>query len=247
MASLILANRHSNSPVATFDDHVQQLPGGLEVLVGPVSADAAVSLDRELAVAGPAVFPDGIDTVVDCGRILADVPGQSEIFKGADHVVVVIRPDAAGLAARTVDARRHPIDRDNGTDRPCDCRVQPISGSRKSSRLSRRHSLSQSRSTGSQPPWHAVLRESRRDSRQSNLVASVRRLVDRILQSPDPASRSLAVPQRSHEHRARGLSATPPQRASDSSGRFERTGSRSAMKADRPGGFLGLQTSCRSG
>jgi MinD-like ATPase involved in chromosome partitioning or flagellar assembly len=98
MTSLVLAHRHAEYSEATFDAQMQMLPGGLEVLVGPVSADAASSLDRELAVAGPGIFREGVDVMVDCGRLLCDAPGQQEVLKGADHVVVVTCPDAAGLA-----------------------------------------------------------------------------------------------------------------------------------------------------
>jgi len=36
--------------------------------------------------------------IVDCGRVLAGALGQREILKAADHIVVLTRPDAAGLA-----------------------------------------------------------------------------------------------------------------------------------------------------
>ncbi len=98
MTSLVLAHRRSEHSEATFDPHVQTLPGGLEVLAGPLNADAASSLDRELGAAGLAVFPKAIDLLVDCGRIVSAAPGQQEILKAADHVVVVTRPDAAGFA-----------------------------------------------------------------------------------------------------------------------------------------------------
>jgi hypothetical protein len=81
-----------------LDAHVQTLPGGLEVLVGPVSHDASSSLDRELGAVGPAIFPPDLDILVDCGRVLSGARGQQEILKAADQVVVIARPDAAGLA-----------------------------------------------------------------------------------------------------------------------------------------------------
>jgi hypothetical protein len=98
MTSLALAQRRSERWDATFDLHLQSLPGGLEVLVGPVTPDAASSLDREFASAGAAMFPREIDLLVDCGRVLSSAPGQQEIVKAADYVIVVSRPDAAGLA-----------------------------------------------------------------------------------------------------------------------------------------------------
>lgn len=81
-----------------LDVHVQALPGGLEVLVGPVTPDASSSLDRELGAVVPTIFPEGIDILVDCGRILPGAGGQSGILKLADQVVVITRPDAAALA-----------------------------------------------------------------------------------------------------------------------------------------------------
>jgi len=97
ITSLVLAHRHPVHGDVEFDAHVQSLPGGLEVLVGPVNPDAATSLDRELGAVGPEIFPSGIDMLVDCGRVLADAPGQRRILEAADEVVVVTRPDAAGL------------------------------------------------------------------------------------------------------------------------------------------------------
>jgi MinD-like ATPase involved in chromosome partitioning or flagellar assembly len=99
MTSLVLGRRHSSEHTNTIVGiHAQTLPGGLDVLVGPVSPDASNSLDQELGALGPSIFPVGVDTLVDCGRIVSGARGQQEIVKGADHVVVAARPDAAGLA-----------------------------------------------------------------------------------------------------------------------------------------------------
>jgi MinD-like ATPase involved in chromosome partitioning or flagellar assembly len=98
MTSLVLAHRRVEHSEESFDHHLQTLPGGLEILAGPLNPDAATSLDRELGAAGLAVFPKAIDLVVDCGRVLTSAPGQQEILNKADHVVVVTKPDAAGLA-----------------------------------------------------------------------------------------------------------------------------------------------------
>jgi len=80
----------------------------LEALVGPVNPDAAMSLDRELGVVSPTVFPEEVDVLVDCGRILSGAAGQQRIVTAADEVVVVTRPDAAGMAHTvwTLDAVR---------------------------------------------------------------------------------------------------------------------------------------------
>ena len=100
MTSLVLASRRSPSgrSETLLDAHLQTLPGGLEVLVGPVSPDASSSLDREMSTLGPAIFPADLDILVDCGRVLSGARGQQEILKAADQVVVMARPDAAGLA-----------------------------------------------------------------------------------------------------------------------------------------------------
>jgi MinD-like ATPase involved in chromosome partitioning or flagellar assembly len=81
-----------------LDGHLQALPGGLEVLVGPVTPDASSSLDRELGGVVPTIFPSGVDILVDCGRIVSGAGGQLAILNAADHVVVTTRPDAAALA-----------------------------------------------------------------------------------------------------------------------------------------------------
>jgi MinD-like ATPase involved in chromosome partitioning or flagellar assembly len=54
------------------------------------------------------MFPHDVDLLVDCGRLLSGSPGQQAIFKAADHVIVVTRPDGAGLAhaAWTLDIVR---------------------------------------------------------------------------------------------------------------------------------------------
>jgi len=98
MTSLALAYRRPEGSDATFDHHLQSLPGGLEVLVGPVTPEAAGSLDREVASVGTGMFPHEIDVLIDCGRVLSGSLGQQEIFKEADHVIMVTRPDAAALA-----------------------------------------------------------------------------------------------------------------------------------------------------
>jgi MinD-like ATPase involved in chromosome partitioning or flagellar assembly len=100
MTSLVLAHRRSSAAESKtmLDGHLQTLPGGLEVLVGPVNPDASSSLDRELGGVVPTIFPSGVDILVDCGRIVSGAGGQLEILKVADHVVVTTRSDAAAFA-----------------------------------------------------------------------------------------------------------------------------------------------------
>lgn len=184
MTSLVLAHRHSEDSEATFDAHVQRLPGGLEALVGPVNPDAATSLDRELSSAGLAIFPGPVDILVDCGQILSGAPGQRAILKAADQVVVVTRPDAAGLAHAqwTLDVVRNLATR--GTTSfvvvgPGDFSVGEIERAFPSSFLGAIALDRRSAAMACGTPGHP-----RRFAR-SSLVASARRLVDRLLNQAD--------------------------------------------------------------
>ncbi len=71
----------------------QMLPGGLEVLTGPIVADGAGAVDREI----PEVLGSLIDTygnlVFDCGRILPGAPGQACILSKSDMVLLLVRSD----------------------------------------------------------------------------------------------------------------------------------------------------------
>ncbi len=98
MTSLALAHRRPEESDTAFGHHLQSLPGGLEVLVGPVTPDAAGSLDREVASVGTGMFPHEMDVLIDCGRVLSGSLGQQQILKEAEHVIMVARPDAAALA-----------------------------------------------------------------------------------------------------------------------------------------------------
>jgi len=97
MTSLVLDSRSERNDTP-LDNHIQVLPGGLAALVGPVSAAAARRLDTELAQVGVGVLPSGHDVLVDCGRIVDGCRGQEELLTVAGHVVLVIRPDPAGIA-----------------------------------------------------------------------------------------------------------------------------------------------------
>lgn len=95
MASFVLASRHAATAVSSRP-HVQQMPGGLEVLVGGPTAEAARAIDTELAGIA-ALFELSGDVVVDCGRVLADAPGQRLVLSRADVVVVVGADDIAAV------------------------------------------------------------------------------------------------------------------------------------------------------
>ena len=98
MTSLVLSGRRTDQQGSVFSHHVQRLPGGLEVLAGSVSAEAAGALDHELARVASGLFPDDADVVADCGRLRGDAPGQDAVLRSADDVLLLLRPDVAGLA-----------------------------------------------------------------------------------------------------------------------------------------------------
>jgi MinD-like ATPase involved in chromosome partitioning or flagellar assembly len=97
MTSLVLALRQPASPNAGFDAHTQRLPGGLEVLVGPMAPDAAQALDRELGRAVPFLAEADEDVLVDCGRLVPGQPGQTMMLQRAHELILVSRSDVASL------------------------------------------------------------------------------------------------------------------------------------------------------
>ena len=78
--------------------HVQHLPGGVPVLVGPASADEAHAVLRDVAgaLAGWCVTQTDVDVIVDCGRIAPASP-TVELLAKADAVLVLTRPFADQL------------------------------------------------------------------------------------------------------------------------------------------------------
>jgi len=108
MTTLVLGKRSPDDVGDAFGAHLQYLPGGLGVFVGPCSPEAARMLDSELGQVGIDIFPKGADILIDCGRILAGAAGQQEMLRASDRVLVVVRPDSAGLAhcQRTIDLVR---------------------------------------------------------------------------------------------------------------------------------------------
>jgi MinD-like ATPase involved in chromosome partitioning or flagellar assembly len=115
MTSLVLAHRQDPAREPQFSNHVQCLPGGLEILVAPVSADSAVALDRELGLVGATALGSSSDVLMDCGRLIPGAPGQKALLQSADLVFLVFRPDVSGMAhleslidsIGTLEAKRH--------------------------------------------------------------------------------------------------------------------------------------------
>ena len=108
MTSLVLARRNEESSAQGLSAHVQHLPGGLEVLAGPVSAEAASALDAELGRGIDGLFPDVGDVLVDCGRLIPGAVGQESVLRAARVVLFLLRPDVAGLA-HAFSAFRHAV------------------------------------------------------------------------------------------------------------------------------------------
>ena len=77
----------------TVRRHVQELPGGVAVMVGPASADEAHAVLRD--VAGPlaawCATQDSLDIIIDCGRTAPASP-TLEILAGADAAMMLVRP-----------------------------------------------------------------------------------------------------------------------------------------------------------
>jgi hypothetical protein len=80
-------------------DHVQELPGGLELLLGLPGGDDSEALERRWAPVGALLeaIPDR-DVIADCGRIHPLSPTE-ELFPYASALLLVTRP--------TVDAVAH--------------------------------------------------------------------------------------------------------------------------------------------
>jgi len=112
MTSLVLARRQGAPNDTDLASHIQCLPGGLEVLVGPPGAGSASTLDHEIAKMQGPVFPAEADLIVDCGRIVPGASGQRRLLVEADRLLVLARPDASGLAnARWAIDRMRELDR----------------------------------------------------------------------------------------------------------------------------------------
>ena len=77
--------------------HLQPVSGGLDVLVGVSAPEQVAGLGPVWGSVAKALRPGGQDVVADCGRVL---PGAAlmPVLAGADAVVLVVRPDVAGVA-----------------------------------------------------------------------------------------------------------------------------------------------------
>jgi len=90
LLSLAVAARHGLSPAQVME-HGQRLSGGLDVLVGVVTAEQGAGLEPLWGPVGAALarLPD-CDVLADCGRIGADGP-HYDLLAYAASVVLVTR------------------------------------------------------------------------------------------------------------------------------------------------------------
>jgi len=98
MTSLVLTGRQREARLSNYSEHTQQLPGGLDVLVGPSGADSAMALDHEIGLSPAEFISGGDDLIVDCGRLLPGAIGQEKMVGAADTVLLMVRPDLTGIA-----------------------------------------------------------------------------------------------------------------------------------------------------
>lgn len=98
VTSLILTDRQQVGRRPDYRDHAQQLPGGLDVLIGPTGADSAMALDHELGMSSSNLIHDDCDLLADCGRLLPGAIGQGKMIRASDGVLLLVRPDVSGIA-----------------------------------------------------------------------------------------------------------------------------------------------------
>lgn len=106
VTSLVLEARHSTGEEVDLEKHLQALPGGLEVLVGPSGAAACRTVDAALPQCLPHLCARSRDVVIDCGRIQPGAPGQIAALASSDEVLVVSRPTVEAVASTRWIAER---------------------------------------------------------------------------------------------------------------------------------------------
>jgi MinD-like ATPase involved in chromosome partitioning or flagellar assembly len=97
MTSLVLQARQDREQT-DYRLHVQTLPGGLNVLVGPTGTDSALTLDHELARSSAGFISTETDVVIDCGRLVPNATGQARMISQAQRVILILRSDVPGMA-----------------------------------------------------------------------------------------------------------------------------------------------------
>lgn len=105
LVSLAAAGRRGLS-VETLVEHAQRLPGGLEVVAAPPSAERAHAAVRALGDSfGQLSLGDAaVDVFLDCGRLAVGSPAEA-VVAHADLTILVARPTAEEVAH--LEARVH--------------------------------------------------------------------------------------------------------------------------------------------
>jgi MinD-like ATPase involved in chromosome partitioning or flagellar assembly len=112
MTSLVLTERQGVGQARDFRAHLQQLPGGLDVLVGPTGADSATALDHELGSSASDLASGECDVLADCGRLVPGATGQEKVIRTSDGVLLLVQPTVAGIAhARWATSRIEQLSR----------------------------------------------------------------------------------------------------------------------------------------
>jgi hypothetical protein len=99
--SSLAASARRGDAEASIESHLQKLPGGLEVLVGPHGGDVAGAGRVAGQEAGRALreFAKGAETdvIVDVGRLQLDSTDAQEWLAHSSTVCIVLRSDAASI------------------------------------------------------------------------------------------------------------------------------------------------------
>lgn len=92
------AQARTDQNPATLWNHLQQLDGGLPVLVGPATPEQASSVGSVWGTLASMMAQAPVDVIADCGRVLNVDAAVAPVIAAADWVLVVARPTAESLA-----------------------------------------------------------------------------------------------------------------------------------------------------
>jgi hypothetical protein len=95
----LVAGVRRGEPADSLQPHLQSLPGGLEVLVGPSHADPTPSVTpmKKMAARTVLELTRADDLLVDVGRLPADLGEAEPWLSESDAVCIVARSDAASI------------------------------------------------------------------------------------------------------------------------------------------------------
>ncbi len=95
LVSLAASARHAGSEL-DLANHAQQLPCGAAAVLAPLNPEQAATAIATVAPRLDVGIRAGGGGVADCGRWSAGSPA-TEVMRGADLTLVVLRPDVAGI------------------------------------------------------------------------------------------------------------------------------------------------------